>query len=158
MPIRARRRNSGCMAQAPAPVEVSVKVFLAEDSTPIRERVARMLCTQGIDVVGQAKSPQEAAAGILATRPDVVVLDIQLQAGTGLDVMRAVRSAAPHIAFVVLSNNAGPAYRKLYRMEGASHFLDKSNDFDQLAQTVKAVARTGARTDVKSLAPSASKP
>jgi two-component system response regulator DesR len=130
------------MAQALPPV----KVFLAEDSVPIRERLVQMLRNQAIDVVGQAKSPQEAVEGILATRPDVVVLDIQLEGGTGLDVMRGVRPVAPHIAFVVLSNNAGPAYRKLYRMEGALHFLDKSADFDQLAQTVKVVARNATQS------------
>ncbi len=118
-----------------------IKVFLAEDSVPIRQRVAQMLRDQGIDVVGHAKSPQEAVEAILASQPDVVVLDIQLEGGTGLDVMRSVRPVAPKIAFIVLSNNAGPAYRKLYRMEGALHFFDKSADIDQLASSVKEVAQ-----------------
>jgi DNA-binding NarL/FixJ family response regulator len=129
------------MVRAAAPV----KVFLAEDSVPIRERVAQMLRNQGIEVVGHAQSPQAAVAGILASQPDVVVLDIQLEGGTGLDVMRGVRSTAPQIAFIVLSNNTGPAYRKLYRMEGALHFLDKSADFEQLAQCVKDVAQAVAK-------------
>jgi DNA-binding NarL/FixJ family response regulator len=114
-----------------------IKVFLADDSIPVRDRVASMLRDQHMAVVGQAHTPQASIDGILATRPDVVVLDIQLQGGSGLDVLRAVRLAAPQIAFVVLSNNSGPAYRKLFRMEGAGQFLDKSDDFGQLAHAVE---------------------
>ena len=117
------------------------KVYLVDDSIPVRERVAQMLRERAIDVVGQAGAPQAAIDGILATQPDVVVLDIQLQGGTGLEVLRAVRLAAPQIAFVVLSNNSGPAYRKIYRIEGAQRFLDKNAEFDQLAQTVLQLAQ-----------------
>ena len=122
--------------------QVPVKVFLVDDSEPIRSRVARMLGDQAISVVGHGATPQASIDGILALQPDVVVLDIQLQGGTGLDVLRAVRLQAPQIPFIVLSNNAGPAYRKLYRMEGAVRFLDKSADFDQLAQAIKTVSRS----------------
>lgn len=132
------------MVQGSAPFTV----FLVEDSPAIRQRAVQMLRDQSIGVVGQAQSPKEAADGILATRPDVVVLDIQLDGGTGLEVMRAVRPVDSHIAFIVLSNNVDPAYRKLYRKlyrkEGALHFFDKSADIDQLAPTVKAVAQASA--------------
>jgi DNA-binding NarL/FixJ family response regulator len=124
--------------------QVPIKVFLVDDSTPIRQRVAEMLNAQAITVVGEGDSPQASIDGILATQPDVVVLDIQLHGGTGLDVLRAVRLQAPDIPFIVLSNNAGPAYRKLYRIEGAARFLDKSADFDQLAQVIKTVSRPSA--------------
>lgn len=114
-----------------------IKVFLADDSIPVRDRVAGMLREQNMAVVGQAQTPQASIEGILATRPDVVVLDIQLQGGCGLDVLRAVHLAAPQIAFVILSNNSGAAYRKLFRMEGAEFFLDKSDEFGQLAHSVE---------------------
>jgi two-component system response regulator DesR len=107
-------------------------VFLADDSAPIRARVATLLGAHAVSVVGAAATPQACIAGILASQPQVVVLDIQLAGGTGLEVLRAVRQAAPDIAFVVFSNNAGPAYRKRYLVEGAVTFLDKSCDFEQL--------------------------
>ena len=121
-----------------------IKVFLADDSIPVRDRVAGMLREQNMAVVGQAQTPQASIDGILATRPDVVVLDIQLQGGSGLDVLRAVHLAAPQIAFVILSNNSGAAYRKLFRMEGAESFLDKSDEFGQLARAVEQASQTRA--------------
>lgn len=117
--------------------DVPVRVFLADDSALIRDRVAAMLGARAMDVVGHAETPQASIDGILAARPDVVVLDVQLEGGSGLQVLRAIRQAAPDIAFVVFSNNSGPAYRKRYLGEGAQRFLDKSTEFDQLVPAVE---------------------
>lgn len=97
-------------------------------------------------VVGHADTPQASIDNILAAHPDVVVLDVLLDGGTGLQVLRAVRQAAPEIAFVVFSNNSDAAYRKRYLSEGATCFLDKTNEFDQLAQAVANAAQHAARS------------
>jgi DNA-binding NarL/FixJ family response regulator len=116
--------------------QLPVKVFLADDSALIRDRVAAMLAAREMDIVGAAETPEASIDGILAAHPDVVVLDVQLEGGTGLQVLQAVRRAEPGIAFVVFSNNAAPAYRKRYLREGAERFLDKTTEFDQLATAV----------------------
>jgi DNA-binding NarL/FixJ family response regulator len=125
------------MQAATAPV----KVFLAEDSLPIRQRIAELLAASAMDVVGQAETPQDSIEGILASHPDVVVLDAQLEGGTGLEVLKSVRAADPAVAFVVFSNNSASAYRKRYLREGAVSFLDKSTEFDQLADAVTQASR-----------------
>lgn len=117
------------------------RVFLADDSGPIRSRLTALLGDHQMDVVGEAATPQACIDGILASHPEVVVLDVQLDGGTGLQVLRAVREAAPDIAFVVFSNNAGPAYRKRYLGEGAACFLDKSQELERLPS---AIAEAGA--------------
>jgi DNA-binding NarL/FixJ family response regulator len=124
------------------PSPASLKVFLADDSMPIRVRIAGMLATPDVAIVGQGTTPQECIDGILSTQPDVVVLDVQLEGGQGLEVLRAVRSAQPQIAFVVFSNNSGPAYRKRYLGAGAARFLDKSTEFDQLPAAVGAASHS----------------
>lgn len=118
-----------------------VKVFLADDSAAIRQRVASLLQSADIEIVGAAATPCECVAAILAVRPDVVVLDVQLEGGTGLEVLQAVRSADPAVAFIVFSNNAADGYRKRYLRAGAELFLDKSREFDQLAGAVGAAGR-----------------
>jgi len=119
----------------------SIKVFLADDSRQIRERVNALLGAADMAVVGEAATPDTCIAGILDSHPDVVVLDVQLEGGSGLQVLKAVRSADPEVAFVVFSNNSAAAYRKRYLGEGAARFLDKSTEFDQLAQAVATAAR-----------------
>ena len=122
------------------PLPCLVRVFLAEDSPLIRDRVTGLLHAGGMAVVGHAQTPQTAIDGILAAHPCVVVLDVQLEGGSGWQVLRAVRRAAPDIAFVVFSGNSDPAYRKLYLGAGAETFLDKSTQFDQLVQAVTKAA------------------
>jgi DNA-binding NarL/FixJ family response regulator len=96
-----------------------------------------MLSSRAMTIVGQAETPQGSIDGILAAHPDVVVLDVQLEGGSGLEVLRAVRQVQPDIAFVVFSNNAGPAYRRRFLGAGAERFLDKSSEFDQLVPAVQ---------------------
>ena len=88
-------------------------------------------------IVGEAETPQDAIEGILAAYPHVVVLDVQLDGGSGLQVLQAVRRAAPDIAFVIFSNSSDLAYRKRYLNAGAEEFLDKTDQFDQLVSAVQ---------------------
>jgi DNA-binding NarL/FixJ family response regulator len=119
-----------------------VKVFLADDSDLIRDRIAALLVSNEMLVVGQAETPKDSINAILAVHPDVVVLDARLEGGSGLQVLRVVRQAAPDIAFVVFTNNANAVYRKRYLGEGAAEFLDKSSEFERL---VSAVAKASQR-------------
>jgi DNA-binding NarL/FixJ family response regulator len=112
-------------------------VFLVEDSASIRERLVRLLeSVPGAQVVGQASDADEAIAAILAARPDVVLLDLQLEHSSGFDVLRAVHSLEPRIAFYMLSNFATEPYRRHAERLGASGFFDKSTDFDRLRDLV----------------------
>ncbi len=120
---------------------VALTVFLADDSQLICDRVAGLLQASGMVIVGRAGAPQPCIDGILATLPDVVVLDIQLDGGSGLEVLRAVRQVAPATRFVVFSNNSNAGYRERYLRDGADRFLDKNSDFQQLVQAVTACAR-----------------
>ncbi len=118
-----------------------IHVFLADDSAAIRERVAAMLAAEGMEVDGGAGTPQACIDAIEAARPDVVVLDVQLEGGSGLQVLKTVRQSAPEVAFVVFSNNSGPVYQSRYLGQGAAGFLDKSSEFGQLARAVRSACR-----------------
>jgi len=120
---------------------LSPRVFLADDASAIRERVNSILAAAGMTVIGEAATPQASIDGILASQPDVVVLDVQLEGGTGLQVLQRVRAACPQVAFVVFSNSAAAPYRRRYLAEGAVRFLDKSADFNELAQAVLTACR-----------------
>ena len=81
-----------------------------------------------------------AIEGILSARPDAVVLDIQLQGGSGLEVIRAVRARAPEIAFVILTGHPNPRYRMAFAREGARAFLDKCSEFEQISTEILAAS------------------
>jgi two-component system response regulator DesR len=125
-----------------SPSNVPVRVFLADDSAAIRSRIRVLLEPTGARVVGEGEAPQECIDGILASKADVVVLDIQLRGGSGLQVLRAVREAAPGISFVVFSNSSTSPYRKRFLQEGAFRFLDKNTESGDLANAVAQAAGT----------------
>lgn len=117
------------------------RVFLVEDSAPIRDRLYELLdAIDGVRVVGAAETAGAAAAGILSTRPDAVVLDISLARGTGIDVLREVHPQAPEIVFIVLTNFANPQYERICLDAGASHFIDKSLQMGRVKSIVSDLA------------------
>jgi DNA-binding NarL/FixJ family response regulator len=118
-----------------------MKVYLVEDSPLLRERLEQMVnAIPGAQTVGHAPTARDAIAGIQAANPDVVLLDIQLEEGTGFDVMRAVRPGAPQLAFYVLTNFAHEGYRRMAEKLGARGFFDKSKEFSALRDALLAKA------------------
>lgn len=121
-----------------------MEIYLVEDSAPVRERLAEMLgAIPGARVVGAAERSDTAISAILAARPDVVVLDLNLAGGTsGFDVLRAVCPAAPEIDFYMLSNFSADPYRALAERLGARGFFDKTSELDGMKQALAARAAT----------------
>ena len=116
-----------------------MRVFLVEDSPLLRSRLEAMLLSiPGASVLGRAERAQDAVRDILAGRPDTVVLDIHLKEGSGFDVLRALRAAAPDIAVYILTNYPEQKYRQLAAELGAAGFFDKSREFALLRDALAA--------------------
>jgi DNA-binding NarL/FixJ family response regulator len=92
----------------------------------------------GVEVSGEAESPASAIEGILATRPDFVVLDYQLLGGTGVDVLQGTISKLTNTTFIVLSNHTNPQYRRLCLGAGAKYYFDKSEEFSKVMDVIAA--------------------
>jgi DNA-binding NarL/FixJ family response regulator len=117
--------------------QARTKVFIAEDFFPVRQRLTELLTADdSVDIVGEAETSKEAVRGILAQRPDWVVLDFDLRDGTGVEVLRVVHPQAPSIRFIVLSNHPGSQYRRACLESGASWFFDKSTEFGKVRDVI----------------------
>jgi|SRR5581483_4226785 two-component system response regulator DevR len=115
-----------------------MNLFLVEDSNFLRERLTRMISRLGgIQIVGSASTASEAIARISQTRPDVVLLDIRLAQGTGLDVLQHLKQQPAAPVVIVLTNFAYPQYRKKYLRAGADFFFDKSTEFELTLQALQ---------------------
>ena len=115
-----------------------MKVFIVEDAVEVRKRLVAMLgAVAGVEVVGEAATVQAAIDGALASRPDAVLLDLQLADGSGLDVLAAVKPQRPGIHVIVLSNFATPQYRQASLAAGAEVFLDKSQEFGRVPEILR---------------------
>jgi DNA-binding NarL/FixJ family response regulator len=111
----------------------NVKVFIADDSAIVRERLVTMLDELvGIDLVGQAGNVSQAINAIRRLKPDAVILDIRMPGGSGINVLQAIKQAVPAPMVIVLTNYPYPIYRERCLQVGADFFLDKSTEFDQI--------------------------
>lgn len=115
----------------------AVTVYIVEDAPSIRERLVEMIAhADRATVVGEAETAVEAIAGIRASRPDLVLLDLHLRDGLGLDVLRASRGAPHAPTYIVLTNDPSERQRSACMAAGASHFLDKSLDFLRVTEII----------------------
>ncbi|MET0645072.1 MAG: response regulator transcription factor [Pyrinomonadaceae bacterium] len=110
-------------------------IFIVDDSKVLRDRLVSMLSeVEGIEVVGQAGNAAEAISGIRRLRPRVVVLDIQMPGGSGIEVLRTIKREAPPTVVVMLTNHTLAQYREKCMELGADYFLDKTRDLDKLTE------------------------
>ena len=111
----------------------NIKAFIADDSLVVRERLVTMLDElAGIEIVGQAETVAEAISTIGKLQPNVVILDIRMPDGSGIDVLQTIKQDEPAPVVIVLTNYPYPAYRQKCLQAGADFFLDKSTEFDQI--------------------------
>lgn len=124
-----------------------MKVFVVEDSAPVRERLIEMIREiEDIQVVGEADSFGSAVAGIRSTAPDVAILDIKLAGGgSGIDVLNEVKRALPGIKSIVMSNYFTPQHARASADAGADYFLDKSSDFERIPGILGTMRGAGER-------------
>ncbi|MCK6629172.1 MAG: response regulator transcription factor [Anaerolineae bacterium] len=110
-----------------------IKVFITDDSLIVREHLVTLLDElAGVEIVGQAGNVAEAISGIRKLQPDVVILDIRLPDGSGIDVLQAIKQDQPAPMVIILTNYPYSGYRQRCLNAGADFFLDKSTEFDQI--------------------------
>jgi DNA-binding NarL/FixJ family response regulator len=125
---------------------IVMKVFIADDSRVVAERLASLLEeVPGAWLVGQAGDVPAAVIGIQKMKPDAVILDLHMPGGSGLDVLRAIRSDHPDLYVLVCTNYPYPEYREECLAAGANLFLDKSADFEKIPSILRELAQKEAK-------------
>ncbi len=117
-----------------------LKILTVEDSPLIVTRLEMIISTvDDVQFVGNATSMTDALILIEGQHPNVLFLDIRLgrrEEKTGIDLLSVVSKKYPAITVVMLSNLSGEKYRTLCEREGANFFLDKSQDFNKIPETL----------------------
>jgi len=115
-----------------------MNVVIADDSKALRERLIDMLKEiSGIKVIGQAASGFEAIDLVEKYHPDVILLDIRMPPGNGINVLRTIKSSGYSTITIMITNFPLPQYRDLCMAAGADYFFDKSKDFEKVCDTLK---------------------
>ncbi len=141
-------RRQTCAGQAVTILRMDkLKVLICDDSAAVRDRLVTMaLDLPEIAVVGQAQDVPGSLDAVRRTRPDVVILDIRMPGGNGIQVLREVKKmdSAPRV--IMFTTYVYPPYRQKCEQAGADFFLDKSTEFDRLLDVLEQV-RQGLRAE-----------
>lgn len=115
-----------------------ITVALVDDHTMVREGLCRMLEAEGdIVVVAQGASVAQGLALLAAGTFDVVVVDVTLPDGNGLDLARAARAASAVVGIVVLTMHGDDGTLLEALDAGASAYLHKTAGFDEILDAVR---------------------
>ncbi len=115
-----------------------MKVFIVDDSALVRERIIAMISEHPeIEIIGQAKNAPEGINSILKLKPDVVILDIRMSGGNGIEVLKNIKKNKCAPTIIILTNYPYPQYRKKCMEAGADYFFDKSTEFNKIIEVIK---------------------
>ena len=119
-----------------------ISVFLVDDHEVVRRGVKELLqCEGDIEVVGEAGRQSEALARIPASKPDVVLLDVRLPDGDGIEICREIRSSSPDTACLMLTSYADDEALLGAVIAGASGYVLKQIKGNDLVTSVRRAAR-----------------
>jgi DNA-binding NarL/FixJ family response regulator len=131
-----------------------MRVVIAEDSVLLREGLERLLCENGLEVVGSSGTADDLLLKVRSHAPDVAIIDIRLPPTHNDEGMRAalaIRAQHPTVGVLVLSQyvEVGLAMQLLAETaEGAGYLLkDRISDVKEFVAAVERVAGGGSAID-----------
>ncbi len=115
-----------------------MKVLIVDDSAIVRERLKAMLSEiMELENISQAKDSLEAISSFQKLHPEVVLLDILMPGGSGIDVLEKIKKSSRPPLVIVLTNYPYSQYRRKCIDAGADFFFDKSTEFDKVTEVLK---------------------
>ncbi len=115
-----------------------IQVAIVDDSPVIREGLIRMLSKlHDVKLIWQAASVAEAMAAFRLISSDVIILDVEMPDGKGIEVLEAVKKEGPGTVVMILTNYAVAPLKKRYCSSGADFFFDKSTEFEKVFETLR---------------------
>lgn len=132
---------------------VPIRVFVLDDHELVREGIRSLLESDNeIEVVGEASTAAEAMTRIPLANPDVAILDVRLQDGSGIDVCRDIRSAMSNLVCLMLTSFADDEALYASVMAGAAGYVLKQIRARDLIEDVKKVAGGASLMDPRAVA------
>jgi len=119
-----------------------IKVMIVDDHEVVREGLRALLNRrEGMTVVGEAGSVAQAVETAARVQPDVIVMDVRLPDGSGVEACREIRGAQPKTRTIMLTSYADDEAVIASILAGASAYLLKQTRGNQLADAIMAVSR-----------------
>lgn len=116
------------------------RIFLVDDHPLMRDGLSLLLSSEAdLEVTGLAGSIQEAERAIAAAPPDLLITDLTLKDGTGLELIKYVKDRFPRIRILVLSAHEEHLFADRALRAGASGYVHKQESEEKLLEAVRTV-------------------
>ena len=122
------------------PQESKIKLLIADDHEVLRAGLKSLLADAGIRVVADVATGQAAVQYALENQVDVVLLDVRMPDGDGLNALGRIKLDKPDLAILMLSAFDNPAYVARAVALGASGYLLKGCTRDELLSAIRKAA------------------
>jgi DNA-binding NarL/FixJ family response regulator len=119
----------------------SIAVFIADDHRLFRDGLRALLGQDGIEVVGEAATGDEAVALVERLQPDVVLMDIQMPGLNGIEATRRITAASPHIGVIIVTMFEDDDSVFAAMRAGARGYILKGAGQEEVVRTIRAVAQ-----------------
>ena len=120
-----------------------MKVIIADDSKLIRDRITeRVKLIDSVNVVAQTTNSYETIEEIKKHKPDVLILDIRMPEGSGINVLKYIQKNKTKIVTIVVTNYPIIQYKNKCFELGADYFFSKATEFDEVFKLVEKLANS----------------
>ena len=117
-----------------------IRILLVDDHPLVREGVANLILQQpDMEVCGQVASEPQALQSLATMQPDVAVVDISLENGSGLELMKSIKAMYPAVSMLALSMHDESLYAERALRAGARGYLMKREAATKVIQGIRAV-------------------
>jgi DNA-binding NarL/FixJ family response regulator len=120
---------------------MTTNLLIVDDSELIRTSLRALLgSVAGIASIREASTLSEALVSVQADPPSLVILDMNLPDGLGMDIIKPLKQISPVVWIAVFTIHADPSFSKRCMALGADWFFDKATETDSLLEVVRQLA------------------
>ena len=121
-----------------------IKVLIVDDHKLIRRGICTLLNSdEDIEVVGEAADPEQCLEILQLNKPDVILMDISLDAADGIALTKEITQNNPRVRVIMLSMHLQESYIKRSVQAGADGYILKNSPTEELITAIKEVANGG---------------
>jgi DNA-binding NarL/FixJ family response regulator len=116
------------------------KIFLVDDHPLVREWLANLIeKNSDLTICGEAEDAPTALEAIAKLKPDLAIIDLSLGSGSGIDLIRSIRSSFPNVAMIVLSMHDERVYAERTIRAGARGYVMKRESTKKIIDAIHEV-------------------
>ena len=120
-----------------------MKLIIADDSKLIRDRITeRVELIDSVNVVAQTTNSFETIEEIKKHKPEVLILDIRMPEGSGINVLKYIKKNKTQIVTIVVTNYPIIQYKNKCFELGADYFFCKASEFDEVFKLVEKLVKS----------------